>query len=144
MAWCPSHNLQGLVILPCFLEFLSTAAEDVPPTWLPEVKGNGGWPSDHASSTLGMPGQSRRRWSPVHNRQGNLTFRGGLEGLSRGDISETVAALLASRLSDFFFFVFFFFFLATWLLESRLSPGEVEEEDAKTGEEGERSTLEST
>jgi len=75
---------------------------------------------------------------------GNLTFRGGLEGLSRGDISETVAVHLASRLSEFFFFVFFFFFLATWLLESRLSPGEVEDEDAETGEEGERSTLEST
>ena len=76
--------------------------------------------------------------------QGNLTFREGLEGLSRGDVSEAIAALLASHLSDFFFFVFFFFFLATWLFESRLSPGEVEEEDAETGEDGERSTLEST
>jgi len=76
--------------------------------------------------------------------QGNLTFHGGLEGLSRGVIPEAIAALLASRLSDFFFFVFFFFFLATWLLESKLSPGEEEEEDAETGEEGERSTLEST
>ena len=72
----------------------------------------------------------------MHNMQGNLTFRGGLEGLSRGGVSEAVAALLASRLSDFFFFVFFFFFLATWLLESRLSPGEVEDEDTETDEEG--------
>jgi len=34
--------------------------------------------------------------------------------------------------------------LATWLLESRLSPGEVEDEDVETSEEGERSTLDST
>ena len=44
-----------------------------------------------------------------------------------------IAAELASPLSDFLFFVFFFFFLATWLVESRLSPGEVEEEDVQTG-----------
>ena len=67
-----------------------------------------------------------------------------MEGLSRGDILEIAAVALASLLSDFFFFVFFFFLLATWLLESRLSPREVEEEDAEIGEEGERSTLEST
>ena len=75
---------------------------------------------------------------------GNLTFRGRLDGLSmEGILGETTAAL-ASCLSDFFFSVFFFFFLATWLLESRLSLGEVEEEDKEIGEEGERSTLEST
>ena len=49
----------------------------------------------------------------------------------------SIAVELASLLSDFFF-------LATWLLESRLSPGEVEEEDEEIGEEGERSTLEAT
>ena len=75
--------------------------------------------------------------------QGNLNFRGRLDGLSReGDLG-TIAAELASLLSDFFFFVFFFFFLATWLLESILSQGEVEEEDEETGKEGEKSTLES-
>ena len=79
----------------------------------------------------------------MHNMQGNLTFHGGLEGFSREDFLGAIAAELASPLSDFFFFVFFFF-LATWLLESRLSLGEVEEEDVETGEEGERSTLEST
>ena len=72
--------------------------------------------------------------------QGNLTFRGGLECLSRGGVSEAAAVALTSLLSDFFFF----FFLATWLLESKFSLGEVGEEDAETGEEGERSTLEST
>ena len=51
---------------------------------------------------------------------------------------------LASILSDFFFFIIIFFFLATWLLESRISPGEVEEDDEEIGEEAERSTLEST
>ena len=56
----------------------------------------------------------------------------------------TIVAALASRLFDFFFFVFFFFFLATWLSESKLSPGEVEEEVKEIGEEGERSTLDST
>ena len=77
--------------------------------------------------------------------QGNLTFRGGLGVISTEGFLGAIAAKLASPLSDFFFFfVFFFFFLATWLLESRLSPGEVEEEDAEIGEEGERSTLEST
>ena len=70
--------------------------------------------------------------------QGNLTFRGGLGGLSRGDFLGAKAADLASPLSDFFFF---FFFLSTWLLKSRVSPGEVEEEDTEIGEEGERSTL---
>ena len=47
------------------------------------------------------------------------------------------AKRLASRLSKFFFF------LASWLLDFKLSPGEVEEEDEEIGEEGERSTLES-
>ena len=61
-----------------------------------------------------------------------------------GGVLKGLAAVLASPLGDFFFFVFFFFFLVTWLLESRLSPGEVEDEDVETGEEGERSTLEST
>ena len=75
---------------------------------------------------------------------GNFTFRGRLDGLSREAILGATTTALASRLSNFFFFVFFFFFLATWLLESKLSPGEVEEEDEKTGEEGETSTLEST
>ena len=76
--------------------------------------------------------------------QGNLTFRGGLEGLLTEGFLGAIAAELASPLSDFFFFIFFFFFLATWLLESRPSPSEVEEEDEEIGEEGERSSLEST
>ena len=83
-----------------------------------------------------MPGQSQRKWSPLHNMQGNLTFRGRLDGLSMEGV--LIAAALASRLAHFFFF------LATWLLEPRLSLGEVEEEDEGIGEEGERSTLEST
>ena len=73
--------------------------------------------------------------------QGTLNFRGRLDGLSMEGVWDAIAAVLVSRLSEFFFFVFFFFFLATWVLESRLSPGEVEEEDEKIGEEGERSTL---
>ena len=73
--------------------------------------------------------------------QGNLTFHGSLDGSAREDFLSAVAATLVSRLSNFFFFVFF---LATWLPESRLSPGEVEEEDEEIGEEGERSTLEAT
>jgi len=85
-----------------------------------------------------MPGQSQRRWSSLHNLQGNLTFRGGAEGGPISGVLEVGAALLASPLEDFFFF------LATWLLESRLSPGEVEDEDVETCKEGERSTLEST
>ena len=91
-----------------------------------------------------MPGQSRRIWSSLHNLQGNLAFRGGAKGGPMGGVLEEMVALLASHLQDFFFFIFFFFFLATWLLESRLSLGEVEDEDVETGEEGERSTLEST
>jgi len=72
--------------------------------------------------------------------QGNLTFHGGSEGFStRGAFGVTVT-WLASRLSDFFFF---FFFLASWLLDFKLSLGEVEGEDEETREEGERSTLES-
>ena len=80
----------------------------------------------------------------MHNRQGNLTFRGGAEGDLASGVLEGVAALVTFPLGAFFFFVFFFFFLATWLLESRLSPGEVEDEDVEVGVEGERSTLEST
>ena len=76
--------------------------------------------------------------------QGNLTFREGLGGSSRAGVLEATAADLASRLSDFFFLVFFFFFLATWVLESKISPGEVEDEDEETGKEGERSTFEPT
>jgi len=91
-----------------------------------------------------MPGHSRRKWSSFHNRQGNLTFRGGAEGGSTSGVLGVGARgiLVTSPLGDFFFLVFFFFFLATWLLE--LSPGEVEDEDPEIGEEGERSTLEST
>ena len=66
--------------------------------------------------------------------QGNFTFRGRLDGLSREGVLGAIATDLASLLSDSFFFIFFFFFLATWLLESRLSPGEVEEEDEEIGE----------
>jgi len=76
-----------------------------------------------------------------------LTFCRGAEGGPTSDEPGAVVALLVSSLGDFFFFfffVFFFFFLATWLLESRLSPGEVEDEDVETGEEGDGSTLEST
>ena len=51
----------------------------------------------------------------------------------------TIVAVLASHLSDFFFF-----FLATWVLESIISPSEVEEKDEEIGKEGERSTLEAT
>jgi len=68
-----------------------------------------------------------------------LTFRRGAEGGSTSDELGAIAALLVSSLGDFFFF-----FLATWLLESELSPGEVEDEDVEIGEEGDRSTLEST
>jgi len=64
-----------------------------------------------------MPGQSRRRWSSLHNRQGNLTFCGGAEGGSTsGEIEGVIVAvtkLKTSPLVDFFFLGFFFFFLAT-------------------------------
>ena len=72
--------------------------------------------------------------------KGNLNFCGGLEVLSMEIFLGAIAVELASPLSNFFFF----FFLATWLLESQLSLGKVEEGDEKTGEEGNRSTLEST
>ena len=51
-----------------------------------------------------------------------------------------IATQLVSHLFDFFFF-----FLASWLLDFKLSPSEVEEEEEEeeTREEGERSTLES-
>lgn len=55
----------------------------------------------------------------------------------------TITVWLAFQLSDFFFFILFLFFLASWLLELKFSPGEVEEEGEEMGEEGERSTLES-
>ncbi|MBD3775452.1 MAG: hypothetical protein IE921_17980 [Rhodobacteraceae bacterium] len=82
----------------------------------------------------------------MHNLQGNLTLRRGAAGGPSSDELGAVTALLVSSLGDFFFFffVFFFFFLATWLLESVLSPGEVEDEDVETGEEGDGSTFEST
>jgi len=75
-----------------------------------------------------------------------LTFRRGAEGGPTSGVLGVGARviLVASPLGDFIFLVFFFFFLATWLFESRLSPGEVEEEDVEVGIEGERSTLEST
>jgi hypothetical protein len=97
-----------------------------------------------------MPGQSRSRWSSLHNRQGNLTFRGGAEGDPTSGVLEWIAGLergtlcVGSPLGDFFFLVFLFFFLATWLLTSRISPGEVQEDDVEVGVEGERSTLGST
>jgi len=72
----------------------------------------------------------------LHNRQGNLAFRGGAEGGSTSGVLGTFP------LGDFFFLVFFF--LVTWVLEVRLSPGEVEEEDIEVGVEGEISTLGST
>jgi len=76
-----------------------------------------------------------------------LTFCRGAEAGPTSNELGAVVALLVSSLGDFFFFfffIFFFFFLATWLLQSELSPGEVEDEDVETGEEGGRSTLEST
>ena len=76
-----------------------------------------------------MPGQSRRRWSPLHNLQGNLTFRGGVEGGLTGDVLGAIATQVASCLSDFFFF----FFLVSWLLDVELSPGEGGEEEEETG-----------
>ena len=75
----------------------------------------------------------------MHNRQGNLTFRGGAEGDPTSGILEGGAGLergtvcVGSPLGDFFFLVFLFFLLATWLVESRLSPGEVEDEDVEVG-----------
>ena len=56
--------------------------------------------------------------------QGNLNFHGGLEGSLRAGVLEATTVELASHLSDFFFF-----FLATWVLESKISPGEVEDKD---------------
>ena len=97
-----------------------------------------------------MPGQSRSRWFSLHNRQGNLTFRGRAEGDLTSGVLEWIAGLeggtvcVDSPLGDFFFLVFLFFLLATWLVESRLSPGEVEDEDVEVGVEGERSTFGST
>jgi len=91
-----------------------------------------------------MPGQSQRRWSPLHNLQGNLTFHGGLEGLPTRGAFGVIAAWLASYLFDFFFFFFFFIFLASWLLDFKLSPIEVEEEGEEIREEGEGSALESS
>jgi len=66
-----------------------------------------------------------------------LTFCRGSEGFSAGSAFGAIIAWLASRLSDIFFF---FFFLASWLLDFKLSPCEVEEEGEKIGEEGEGST----
>jgi len=82
----------------------------------------------------------------LHNRQGNLTICGGAEGGSTSGVLGVGARgiLVTSPLGDFFFFVFFFFFLATWVLEARLSLGEVEEEDVEVGVKGEISTLGST
>jgi len=82
----------------------------------------------------------------LHNRQGNLASRGGAEGGSTsGVLGEGARGILVtSPLGDFFFLVFFFFFLATGVLEVRLSPGEVEEEDVEVGIKGERPTLGST
>ena len=88
-----------------------------------------------------MPGQLRIRWSSLHNLQGYLVFRGGAEGSFTSGISGVDATFL---LGELFFLVFFFFFLATWLLKFKVSPGEVEDEDAAVGEEGEGSTLEPT
>ena len=92
-----------------------------------------------------MPGQSRRRWSSLHNLQGNLTFRGVVEGGSTSDGLGAVTLQVALDLSDFFFFfVFFCFFLGSWLFNVRLSPGEGGEEEEETGAEGVGLTLEST
>jgi len=95
-----------------------------------------------------MPGESQRRWSPLHSLQGNFSFREGLEGLSIGGTFGITFAWFDSHLSGFFFFVFFFFvifffFLASWLLDFKLSLREVEEEGEERGEEGKGSTLES-
>ena len=88
-----------------------------------------------------MPGQSERKRSPLHNRQGDRSFREGAEG---GSTSDSFVVDTTFPLGDFFFLVFVFFFLATWLVKSKVSPGEVEDEDAAIGEEGKGSTLEST
>ena len=69
----------------------------------------------------------------MHNRQGNLTLRRGAAGGPSSDELGAVTACLVSSLGDF---SFFFFFLPTLLLESILSPGEVEDEDVETSEEG--------
>ena len=85
--------------------------------------------------------QSQRRWSPLHNLQGNPTFHEGSKGVFIGSAFRAIVVWLASHLFDFFFFVFFFFFfLASSLLDFKLSLGEVEEEEEETGEEEERST----
>ena len=85
------------------------------------------------TKTLGIPGQSRRRWSPLHSLQGNFTFCGGSEGLPIGGAFGVIAAQLAPFLVDFFFIILFFFFLASWLLYLKISPGEVEEEGEEIG-----------
>ena len=91
----------------------------------------------HILKTLGMPGQSRRRWFSLHSLHGNLTLGGGV-GRSPSSVvygGTTVVfvaffVFVTVPLFDFFFFDFFFFLLATWVLP--LS----EEGDVEVGVEG--------
>ncbi len=100
---------------------------------------------EHTSNTLGIPRQSLRRWSPLHNLQGNFTLWIRLEVLSTLVASLEMVAWLPPCLFFFFFFFLFFFFLAPYLLESILSPGEEGEWDEEAiGEEGKGLTLGST
>jgi hypothetical protein len=97
---------------------------------------------DHISNTLGRPGKSLRKWSPLQRLQGNLGFRFFILVLWT---SSTLPVLLTvdgcldptfdvvGGLVPFWFFFFslcFLFFLSIWLLFLGLS----------LGKEGESST----
>ena len=123
-----------------------------------------GWQGcvDHASITLGRPGQSLRRWLPLQSLQGYLGLRVFWVILTSSTLPTrltitgyfptclTVVGSLDPCLSFFFLIFIFFFFLFTGLLDSELSLDEEDEmegdlaseegEEDLTGEEGEGST----
>jgi hypothetical protein len=117
--------MQGNLTVVLFLPTLMSLVDSASPACLAEADDV----EDHISKTLGRPGKSFRKWSPLQRLQGNLGFRFFILILSTSSTlpvrlivvgcmdptSDVVGGLVL--FGFFFFFSFYFFFLlSTWLL----------------------------
>jgi hypothetical protein len=140
--------MQGNLTIVLFLPTLTSLVDGASPT----CPAGADDVEDHISKTLGRPGKSLRKWSPLQRLYGNLGFRFFVLILSTSptlqvrltvvgclDATSDVVGGLVPLWFFFFFSFYFFFFLSTWLLALDISLGEEgEREGYLTGEEGER------